>query len=82
MHGCTLFQGNDVRDVPAHSVEQVEPTGAGDTFAAAFLTRYARNGRNPWQAAEFANFVAAQSVTKVGLTAKIELIQKMTQKIT
>ena len=82
MHGCTVFQGNDVRDVPAHSVEQVEPTGAGDTFAAAFLTRYARNGRNPWQAAEFANFVAAQSVTKVGLTAKIELIQKMTQKIT
>ncbi|WP_420641594.1 PfkB family carbohydrate kinase [Candidatus Leptofilum sp.] len=77
--GCTVFYGEEVRQVAAPSVTQVEPTGAGDIFAAAFLTQYARNGRNPWQAAEFANFIAAQSVTKLGLDAKIELIQQVTQ---
>ncbi|MEZ4591302.1 MAG: PfkB family carbohydrate kinase [Chloroflexota bacterium] len=82
VRGCTVFSGENSRQIPAPVVEQVEPTGAGDIFAAAFLTEYARNGRNPWQAAEFANFVAAHSVTQIGLDAKIELIQKITQKIT
>lgn len=82
VRGCTVFAGNEVRQIPAPQVTQVEPTGAGDIFAAAFLTRYAKNGRNPWQAAEFANLVAAYSVTQIGLDAKIELIQKVTQKIT
>lgn len=79
VRGCTVFAGNEVRQIPAPAVNQVEPTGAGDIFAAAFLTKYAGNGRNPWQAAEFANFVAAHSVTQVGLDAKTELIQKVTQ---
>jgi sugar/nucleoside kinase (ribokinase family) len=73
MRGCTVFAGDAVRQIPAPQVTQVEPTGAGDIFAAAFLTRYAGNGRNPWQAAEFANVVAAQSVTQVGLDAKVNL---------
>ena len=74
--GCTVFARDEVRRIPAPDVIEVEPTGAGDIFAAAFLTRYWQNNRNPWQAAEFANFVAAQSVTQVGLDAKITLIQK------
>jgi sugar/nucleoside kinase (ribokinase family) len=78
-HGCTVFAGDDIRQIPAPHVVQVEPTGAGDIFAAAFLTQYAQNSRNPWQAAEFANFVASQSVTKIGLDAKIAFIQKITK---
>ena len=81
--GCTVFAGDDVRRIPAPDVAQVEPTGAGDIFAAAFLTRYSQNNRDPWQAAEFANFVAAHSVTQVGLDAKIQHIQrKIEEKIT
>ncbi|MBK8903873.1 MAG: hypothetical protein IPM53_22015 [Anaerolineaceae bacterium] len=80
VRGCTVFAGDEVRQIPAPQVPQVEPTGAGDIFAAAFLSRYAQNGRNPWQAAEFANLVAAQSVTQVGLDAKVDLIQTVTQK--
>lgn len=79
VRGCTVFAGDEVRQIPAPAVVQIEPTGAGDIFAAAFLTKYARNGSNPWQAAEFANFVAAQSVTQTGLDAKIELIQQVTR---
>lgn len=74
--GCTVFAGDTVRRISAPAVLEIEPTGAGDTFAAAFLTRYWQNGRNPWQAAEFANIVAAHSVTQVGLDAKIQFIQK------
>ncbi len=79
--GCTVFAGDEFRQIPAPSVTQVEPTGAGDIFAAAFLSRYAQNGRNPWQAAEFANHIAAQSVTQIGLDTKIKYIQTMTQEI-
>lgn len=77
--GCTIFAGDETRQIPAPSVAQVEPTGAGDIFAAAFLIKYAQNNRNPWRAAEFANFVAAQSVTRIGLDAKIDHIQQVTQ---
>lgn len=78
--GCTVFTGDEMRQIPAPSVTQVEPTGAGDIFATAFLIGYAENGRNPWQAAEFANKIAAQSVTQVGLDAKINLIRQAIQK--
>jgi sugar/nucleoside kinase (ribokinase family) len=79
--GCTVFSRDEIRQIPAPNVTQVEPTGAGDIFAAAFLSRYAQNGRNPWQAAEFANHIAAQSVTQIGLDTKIKHIQTMTQEI-
>ena len=75
--GCTVFLGDEVRQIPAPSVIQVEPTGAGDIFAAAFLYRLYQTDGNPWEAARFANKVAAQSVTQVGLGAKLEAIKKV-----
>ncbi len=82
VRGCTVFFGDEVRQISAPAVNLVEPTGAGDIFAAAFLTRYALNGRNPWQAAEFANLIASQSVTQIGLDAKINLIRQTIQEQT
>jgi sugar/nucleoside kinase (ribokinase family) len=79
--GCTVFARDEIRQIPAPTVTQVEPTGEGDIFAAAFLNRYDQNRRKPWQAAEFANLVAAQSVTQVGLDAKIKHIQTITEAI-
>ncbi len=81
VRGCTVFSGDDVKRIAAPNVAQVEPTGAGDIFAAAFLARYAENGRDPWQAAEFANYIAAHSVTQIGLDAKINHIKTVTQEI-
>jgi sugar/nucleoside kinase (ribokinase family) len=46
--------------------QEVDPTGAGDIFAAAFFTRLYLT-RDPWEAARFANQVAATSVTRRGL---------------
>jgi len=80
--GCTIFYGDDVRQIPAFPVAEVEPTGAGDIFAAAFLFRLHQTAGNPWEAARFANYAAAQSVTQVGLAAKVQSVQLEIDKYT
>jgi sugar/nucleoside kinase (ribokinase family) len=77
VQGCTVFLGDEIRQIPAPPVPQVEPTGAGDIFAAAFLYRLYQTDGNPWEAARFANKIAAYSVTQVGLDAKLEAIRKV-----
>lgn len=65
-HGCTVHQNNTVAAVPAHSVEIVDATGAGDIFAASFLVRLRQTG-DPIAAARFATCLASQSITRRGL---------------
>ena len=65
--GCTVYAEGRSRHFSAPTVNAVDPTGAGDVFAAAFFVQLQRNG-DPWQAARFANCVAAHSVTRAGLT--------------
>ncbi len=66
--GCTVYTGGQSRQFPAPAVREVDPTGAGDVFAAAFFTWLLRTG-DPWAAARFANCLAAQSVTRAGLSS-------------
>ena len=54
------------RHVPAPNVQETSATGAGDIFAAAFFIQLLQS-KNPWEAAAFANNMAAQSVTTAGL---------------
>ncbi|MCS7057238.1 MAG: PfkB family carbohydrate kinase [Thermoflexales bacterium] len=61
--GCIVFLNGRPYHVPAPQVEEVDPTGAGDIFAATLFISLQR-GRDPLEAAEFANCVAAQSVTR------------------
>ena len=75
--GCTLFFQGESYHIPAPKVNEVEPTGAGDVFAAAFLFRLHQTTGNPWEAARYANDMAAQSVTRPGLTAKIALLEQL-----
>ena len=65
-HGATLFQHGRIQHFPAYSVQEVDPTGAGDVFAAAFLTHLYRH-HNPEQAVDFANCTAAFSITQPGI---------------
>ena len=51
--------------VRAPAVHEVDPTGAGDSFAAAFVSSFAR-GADPVRAATTASAVAAHSVTVLG----------------
>jgi 1D-myo-inositol 3-kinase len=65
-HGATLFQHGIVERFPAYSAHEVDPTGAGDVFAAAFLVHYYRHG-DPRKAVDFANCVASLSIEHVGI---------------
>jgi sugar/nucleoside kinase (ribokinase family) len=64
--GAVLYWNGDRRRFRAPQVTEVDPTGAGDVFAAAFFTRLFTT-RDPWEATRFATHVAARSVTRVGL---------------
>lgn len=65
-HGATLFQSGRIQHFPAYPVQEIDPTGAGDVFAAAFLTHLYRH-HNPEQAVDFANCTAAFSITQPGI---------------
>ena len=64
--GAVLFWNGDRRRFHAADVEEVDATGAGDIFAAAFFARLL-NTRDPWEATRFATLLASRSVTRVGL---------------
>ena len=63
--GCTLFQGDERLQVPAFPANEVDATGAGDSFAAA-LTVALLEGMPLTQAGRFANAVGALAVTRMG----------------
>ncbi len=65
--GCSVYADGRVWHLPAFPAREVDPTGAGDVFAAVFFTCLWR-GDNPVQAARRANCVAAISVTRPGLS--------------
>ncbi|MBC7879528.1 MAG: ribokinase [Anaerolineales bacterium] len=64
--GCVLYWNGDRRRFRPIEVEEVDATGAGDIFAAAFFVRLHAT-HDPWEAARFATQLAARSVTRVGL---------------
>ncbi len=64
--GSVLYWNGDRRQFRAPEVPEVDPTGAGDVFAAAFFFRLFKT-RDPWEAARFATILASYSVTRVGL---------------
>lgn len=64
--GCVLYWNGDRRRFRAPVMNEVDSTGAGDIFAAAFFIRLHAT-RDPWEAARFATQLASRSVTRVGL---------------
>lgn len=70
--GSTIYQrqagGSIVQSkIPPRPAQEVDPTGAGDVFATAFLIRLQETG-DPAQAARFANITASFSVEHPGVT--------------
>jgi 1D-myo-inositol 3-kinase len=63
--GATLFTRQGAQDVPGLPRREVDPTGAGDVFAAAFLLRYHETS-DFTGAAEFANCAASCAVEGLG----------------
>jgi sugar/nucleoside kinase (ribokinase family) len=72
--GCTVYHAGQVRHFPTRPAREVDLTGAGDVFAAAFLIRLHETaqlpgGEDPWEAARFANVVGSFSVEGPGTSA-------------
>ena len=64
--GALLYErGTGPAAYPGHPAREVDPTGAGDVFAAALLVALAE-GREPGAAVDFANRVAALSIEHEG----------------
>lgn len=64
--GARVFSQRESIDIPGLNVNEVDSTGAGDIFATAFFIHL--NRTNDFRsAAIYANQLAAQSVTRVGL---------------
>ncbi len=64
--GARLYWNGDLRRFYAPHVIEVDATGAGDIFAAAFFWRL-HVTRDPWAAAKFATHLASFSVQRRGL---------------
>ena len=65
--GATVFHDAEPCDYPARPAQQIDPTGAGDVFAAAFMIRLIET-KAPCQAAQFANAVASFSIEGPGVS--------------
>ncbi len=74
---------------PAYFITEVDPTGAGDVFAAAFLFYLHKYG-DPRKAVKFANCTAALSVEHIGITGiptldmvveRIEVTRRLTDQL-
>ena len=60
-HGATLYQDGGVLNSNAYSANEIDPTGAGDVFAAAFLIKYYET-RLPQEALNFAHCAASFAI--------------------
>ncbi len=63
--GCTVFDRGHAWQVPAFPANEVDATGAGDVFAAAFFIGMLNDG-DPIAAAHYANCVASFAVEALG----------------
>lgn len=63
--GCRIFHGGEDFTIPGFAVQEVDPTGAGDTFCAAFSVAILE-GMPLRDAGRFANAAGALAVTRLG----------------
>ena len=63
--GAAVVDSMGVRGIPVNMVNAVDSTGAGDSFTGGFAVGIAE-GKNHFEAAQFANQVAALSVERFG----------------
>ncbi|WP_274626315.1 sugar kinase [Arvimicrobium flavum] len=63
--GASHFDRNGRTDAPGFAVDEIDPTGAGDSFGAAFIVCRLM-GKSPAEALRYANAAGARTVTVQG----------------
>lgn len=74
--GFILVDSDQVEYVPAHKVQAVDSTAAGDAFTGSLAVGIAE-GKPLLDAASFANYVAALAVTKMGAQSSMPTLQEV-----
>ena len=80
--GAEIFWQEKTISIPVKPKDEVDPTGAGDIFAAAFMINYVLKGKKLIESAQTASALAAISVTRPGIegiptAAEIQSIQEV-----
>lgn len=65
--GAELIRQTEILLIPVEPAEEVDPTGAGDIFAAAFMIFHFIKGKSALESAGLASTLAAISVTRSGI---------------
>jgi len=73
--GCYIRTKTEKISLPAYKTKVVDTTGAGDAFAAGFLTGYLR-GYDLLNTGKLANAVACMCVSKIGGTEGIRSLKE------
>ena len=64
--GSIIYDGNEINQIPAFSTNAIDPTGAGDTYAAGFMVKYLENPSDLHLVGCFASAVASVMVENSG----------------
>ena len=75
-HGAYLYDGKNIKHIPAYEVTAIDPTAAGDAFTAAMTIRYLQCG-DIETAMKFAHAAGAVAVTRVGAQPSIPTLAEV-----
>lgn len=64
--GSIIYDGKDIYMIPPYTTHAIDPTGAGDTYAAGFMVRYLETPENLTEVGCFASSVASVMVENSG----------------
>jgi sugar/nucleoside kinase (ribokinase family) len=64
--GSIIFDGQNIIEIPPYVTNAIDPTGAGDTYAAGFMTKYMENPQDLLGAGCFASCVSSVMIENVG----------------
>jgi len=74
--GAVHYSNGQLTHYPAHKVNAVDTTAAGDVFTAAMTVKYLEHGDLP-EAIKYANIAAALTVSKAGAQQSIPTVQEV-----
>jgi sugar/nucleoside kinase (ribokinase family) len=70
--GSVVVAGSETHEIPAHPVEVVDTTGAGDLYAAGFLFGYT-SGRTLPECGRLGSLAAAEIISHIGARPEVSL---------
>lgn len=74
--GCSVWNGEELRIIPAYPADVVDTTAAGDSFTAAMSLEYIRTG-NIFSACDMGNRAGSIAVSRMGADASMPTVNEL-----